>query len=246
MTVFGLPFLAGGLFAWSLLVLVPMELLEMDDRPTSTLGWVGFGIFIFLFGSIFTAIGGAIVWGGVRSILGFETHYDKRPKSFGKKTGALQTNDFRQHPNFPKIGKRQTGTRGRIRLHPEHGVVAGVFGMLVLTLFWNGFSWGVGYAVFREEGWSKGFLVPGIFLGIFCLVGVFIFFGFIHRVLRLLMVGKTFVESSVECAEIGQDLRFWLVQPGSFPITRAELALVCIEKYSYGAGSSRVTRTDEI
>ena len=79
LALFGLPFLCGGLLTWSALVLVPMGIMRTVDKPETTLGWATFGVFLFLFGGVFVAIGGGIAWSGVMTALGKGALPSKRP-----------------------------------------------------------------------------------------------------------------------------------------------------------------------
>ena len=89
-------------------------------------------------------------------------------------------------------------------------------------------------------------MVGLVFVGIFLLIGLLIIWGVVQQFLTVLLVGKTWVEAMPAMPAPGERLQLWLHQKGDLRINKAELAIECVEVYSYGAGSSRVTKRDVI
>lgn len=150
--------------------------------------------------------------------------------------------DFLKHPYFPSLRPRRSPS-GRLIL-PR--VVSRPFAILGPLLFGAVFL-GVGLVVLLlsitsdSRGGALATLVIGV---IFSLVGLGVMGGGIHGILRVLLVGRTRVEIDREPLSPGGRLRVELWQPGSFPITRAEIRLVGREmaRWSESSGSSRSSR----
>jgi len=183
-----------------------------------------------LFAVTFVGIGSVAVLGGLYQLLGL-----RKPASpFNTSSpGTLEA-----HPNFPKVGKLSVGANGT-RLAAGSSPGGNAFGCGCFTLIWNGIVW----AIFGPDVLEKGIFGAGDVLAllIFGGLGLVALGFFVYLLLRLVLVGNTYVEVDRELVEPGGLLRVALVQPGGFAISSASMTLMCEEVARYRQGTDTVT-----
>lgn len=138
---------------------------------------------MFAFGGVFVLVGGGVAIASLRG------GTNRRGKAL--KPGAAATDHSLPAP-------QEHDGRGNVLLKPETGPWAKVFGMLFITLFWNGI---VSVFLFQViQGWRSGrgewfltlFLIPFVLVGLGFLLGFFysLLAAFNPRVLLLLSPGS--------------------------------------------------------
>ncbi len=233
MMFFGLPFFLMGMLFFTMPIWSRMQ--GKPEPPT----WLG-AIGVMLFSSIFIAIGGAIIWGGIQTMRGYDF-------SSRRKKGKAFTGTALESPNFPKVNTAGRGPRGGVLVKPEAGMWAKFIGLIIVSAFWNGISWFAMFQVTKELRRDGGFAwIPVIFIGLFCLIGIALVLGVFHALFRILLVGDTPLEISAEPLKPGERGKVSLYQKGSFEITEIIVSLVCREKVTYSQGTRRVTSTEEV
>lgn len=153
--------------------------------------------------------------------------------------------NFLQHPNFPNLAVARSPSGGVTLPRAASRRMTAVGSMLFGALFA-----GVGFFLLflcYTSSSTTDRLFTGIGGGVFSLVGLSVMGAGIHGILRVVLVGKTRVDLDREPVAPGDRIRVQLWQPGSFPITRAEIRLVGREvakwTESSGSGRNRSSRT---
>lgn len=143
-----------------------------------------------------------------------------RPGPLGRRRGELTW--------LPSSSTRPGETLA-VRLAPGAATRWAVPGAFLIALVWNGLSWGALFAAAH-----KGKPVPifiYVFLGLFALVGVFIFWIFVRTVIVALLVRPTRVEISPGELLPGTTVEVLIDQPGPLDMRRFDVRLVCVESY---------------
>ncbi len=225
---FGLPFAGMGGFVLfqGTLLLFGRNTVEMDGHPA---------VFIIM-GAIFLVVGLAIIWGG---LFGHKYVGRKRPKDSGFDDN-WKTSKF-----FPKA-RAKRGSRGGFLLGTEASPFARFLGLTFFAAFWNGISWFALYHVWNDFG-SSGFkYFPIIFIGFFCLIGLFVIGLAGHALLRCLLVGGTSLEIDRMPVRPGDRIRLTLRQKGDFEITSLTMKLICRETVRWRVGTNTHTSMEDV
>lgn len=147
---------------------------------------------------------------------------------------------------FPELKKPPIrGPSGGVLLNPQASRKAQLFGVVFITLFWNGIV-SVFVVLALKDGVRGIHLIGALCMTPFILVGLLLVWGTIHQLLLVMRVPPTLLEVGAELLAPGESTRVRLYQRGSFPINRATITLVYRETATTGSGDDERKHKHEI
>jgi hypothetical protein len=195
------------------------------------------GVVMTLIGGVFAAVGlGGIAWMLYR-------FFTRRQANGPMKKPKPVPPGWQQNPWFPPLPGRATSRHGRISISPQSSNWGKFWGMLFMTVFWNGLSWTGFIAILRDAREGKW---PVFFVGLFVLIGLGLLIATVKQFLRAVMVGETTAELDAEPLAPGQQSRVSLYQRGSFTAQQLDVSLVAQEVVTYGSGTDRTTHRETV
>lgn len=189
------------------------------------LGWEVLMVFIPL---LFVAIGVGGIFGGIKKATSAN---HRRP------TGKLP--DI-----FPDL-KTKRGRQLGVSLRPKASALTEFIGLLIVALFWNGITWGVLIAIWRDNDGVFS-IVGTVFLSIFCLIGLGLLGAAGKKLLFVLLTGDAAMEIEREPLRSGESVEFAILHPMKHRPDHVEAKLICREKASYQQGTDTITREEVV
>jgi hypothetical protein len=189
-----------------------------------------------LIGGIFALIGGAMLWGVVRSF---------GPESARPQGSVLGSGTGREGwAAFPRARTHGRGSRGGTLLRAEVTRGMAVIGLLIAAIIWNGISWVAFWAVTFEDKSAPCFVKGMIWA--FCGIGILLFLGFFGQLFSMIRWKSTRVEVQKELLRPGESTRVTVAQAGDFAIQYLRLTVVAQESATYRVGTNSRTQTEEL
>lgn len=225
--LFGLPFFLGGFF---------FGFGFMLDGEQGLLPKI-FGGF---FGLLFVLIGGAIVYGGIRIMLG-RTDVPKGVDQPQYIDETWETSRF-----FPK-SKAKRSARGGAILWRDPTKSPNPFSFFFVVLLWNGFIGAFFYfAFYKARSFGFGEYFGMAVLSLFALVGLLMIVQLIKRILQLLITGTLGVELGEEPLRAGEKTRLLVTLARDHQVSAARVTLECQETTRHSHGTNTVTTKEVV
>lgn len=187
-----------------------------------------FPTFVFamslLFGAVFSVIGGAVLFGALRS---------RSSRVSGSQ--ALRSGNLRLP--LPPIPKAMPPAGVMREIRPETGFAARAVGFLLFAILWNGIVSVFVVVMVREWIGGRRPWVMTLFLVPFVAIGLLVVWGAAHQFLVAGAYRRLAMRTDRQVVHPGERLRIAVRHPGEYMISRWAASLVCREKVRYTRGT---------
>jgi hypothetical protein len=128
---------------------------------------------------------------------------------------------------------------GPVELKAQSTPLGKLFGMIFVSLFWNGITWTIIWAAFRDKGRPEGCLIA--FLAVFALIGLFLIYGMFHQFLVLFNPRPKLTLSPGSLPLGGTVYLQWRLSGGAGGVRRLTVTMEGREEASYRRGTDNYT-----